>query len=160
MRSEQGEATMLESKTFRVCLAATLICVLACCKTLGAQEKQRSIAPTTEYRIQVGDIIKLDVWKEPEITRTIPVDQKGYIHLPLIHDVKAAGLTAMELAGLLRNKLVDKIPNPQVTITITEIKNSSVPSLQPLRTIEPLISPTHQLRDVPSPELLQSHHVA
>jgi protein involved in polysaccharide export with SLBB domain len=104
---------MLECKTLSVCLAATLLMCVSCfSQTLSAQEKQHSIAsPITEYRIHAGDVIKLDVWKEPEISRPVPVDRKGYIHLPLIHDVKAAGLTAMELAGLLRRKLEGKIPN-------------------------------------------------
>jgi protein involved in polysaccharide export with SLBB domain len=153
---------MLESKTFRVCFAATLlICVLPCSQTLSAQEKQHSMVPTPEYRIRAGDVTKLDVWKQPEITRTVPVDRKGNIHLPLVHGVKAAGLTAMELAGLVRHKLEGKISNPQVTVTITEISNpSALPS--PLQTpgVRPLIPPSHQLQDVPSPELLQNCCVA
>jgi hypothetical protein len=71
---EQGEIAMLECKTFSICLATTLLMfLLPYSEPMRAQEKQHSITPpTTEYRIQVGDIIKLDVWKEPKITRTIP----------------------------------------------------------------------------------------
>jgi protein involved in polysaccharide export with SLBB domain len=123
--------------------------LLPCSEPSRAQEKQHSITPpTTEYRIQVGDIIKLDVWKEPEITRTIPVDRKGYIHLPLLHDVKAAGLTAMELAGSIRNKLDGKIPNPQVTVTIIEFRNPYTvpPQLEPKTPVHPQESPSPDLR--------------
>jgi hypothetical protein len=140
---------VLESKTLLICLIATLLCILSCSPTWSAQEKQHSVAqPTTEYRIQVGDVIKLDVWKEPEITRTIPVDRKGYIHLPLIYEVKAAGLTAMELAGLLRNKLEGKIPNPQVTVTITEFRNPPAVPFQLLPKV-----PVHPQESSPSPDL-------
>ena len=141
---------MLESKPAQVWFVATfLLCVLPCCQTLSAQEKQPSSKPpATEYRIQVGDVVKLDVWKHPEITRTIPVDQKGYIHLPLIDDVKAAGLTAMELAGLLRNKLKGEVPNPQVTVTITEFRN---PPAIPFQLLPKM--PVHPQESSPSPDL-------
>jgi hypothetical protein len=154
---------MLESQAFRVWFAATLLtCALSCGRALSAQEKQHSIAPESQYRIHIGDVIKVDVWKEPEIARTVPVDRKGNIHLPGIHDVKAAGLTVMELAGLIRHKLEGILTNPQVTVTITEISNPSAlpPQLLQAPGVRPLIPPSHQLRDVPSPELLQHCCVA
>jgi protein involved in polysaccharide export with SLBB domain len=117
---------MLEAKTFRVWFGvAVLMCAISRGEALRAQEKPHSIASATEYHIHAGDVVKLDVWKHPEITRTVPVDRKGNLHLPLIHDVKAAGLTAMELAGVIRQKLEGIIPNPQVTVIITEISDPS-----------------------------------
>jgi polysaccharide biosynthesis/export protein len=121
---------MLKAKTFRVWFGvAVLMCAVSCGEALRAQEKLHSVASATEYRIHAGDVVRLDVWKHPEITRTVPVDRKGNLHLPLIDDVKASGLTAMELAGLIRQKLEGIIPNPQVTVTITEINDP--PSLPP-----------------------------
>lgn len=135
---------MLESKTFRVCFgAALLMCAFSYGQALSGQEKPQSVGTAPEYRIHAGDVIKLDVWKQPEITRTLPVDREGNIHLSLIHDVKAAGLTVTELATLIRHKLEAKISNPQVTVTITEIGDPSAVPQKP-----------HQFRDVPSPEHL------
>jgi hypothetical protein len=76
------------------------------------------------------------------------------INLPVIHDVKAAGLTAMELASLIRQKLEGKILNPQVTVTITEISN---PSALPLQAAPK--APVHPDQS-PSPDLRQSCCVA
>jgi polysaccharide export outer membrane protein len=143
---------MLESKTHSVCLAASLLmCLLSCSQTSRAQDEQHSNPPpTTEYRIQIADVIKVDVLKEPEITRTVPVDQKGNIHLPLIPEVKAAGLTALQLASLVREKLLSELPTPQVTITVIEMNSPSAPSVELVRRVlRPINPPSYQLRDVP-----------
>jgi len=141
---------MLESRTLRVWFAATLLaCAISHDAALSAQEKPPvSAAATCEYRIHPGDVIKLDVWKQPEITRTVPVDPKGNINLPLIHNVKAAGLTAMELAGLIRQKLVGKIPNPQISVTVAPMNNPSAlpPQAAPKAPVHPYRSPSPDLR--------------
>lgn len=79
-----------------------------------------------EYRIGPQDVLQIDVWKEPEITRTIPVRPDGKISLPLLNDVQAAGLTAMQLAGVLREGLTKFLMNPQVTVTVTMINSRRV----------------------------------
>jgi polysaccharide export outer membrane protein len=88
-----------------------------------------SVAPVpadAEYRIGAQDTVQIDVWKEPEITRTIPVRPDGKISLPLLNDVQAAGLTAMQLAGTIREGLTKFITNPQVTVTVTAINSRRV----------------------------------
>lgn len=79
-----------------------------------------------EYRIGPQDVLQIDVWKEPEITRTIPVRPDGKISLPLLHDVQAAGLTAMQLAVNIRDGLTKYLNNPQVTVTVTQINSRRV----------------------------------
>jgi polysaccharide biosynthesis/export protein len=78
------------------------------------------------YKIGPQDIVQIDVWKEPEITRTIPVRPDGKISLPLLNDVQAAGLTAMELANSIRGGLTKYLTNPQVTVTVTQINSLRV----------------------------------
>jgi hypothetical protein len=146
---------MLEAKTFRVWFGVTvLMCAVSCGEALRAQEKPHTVESATGYRVHAGDVVKLDVWKHPEITRTVPVDRKGNLHLPLINDVKAGGLTAMELAGLIRQKLEGIIPSPQVTVTIIEIRDPS--SLPP--ELVPQI-PLHRQAPL-SPDLKQKCCVA
>jgi polysaccharide export outer membrane protein len=85
--------------------------------------------PTTaeeDYRIGAQDVVQIDVWKEPEITRIIPVRPDGRISLPLLNDVQAAGLTAMQLAGNIREGLTKYLNNPQVTVTVTQINSRRV----------------------------------
>jgi len=79
-----------------------------------------------DYKIGPQDVVRIDVWKEPEISRTIPVRPDGKISLPLLNDVPAAGLTAMELANSLREGLSKYLNNPQVTVTVTEINSRRV----------------------------------
>jgi polysaccharide export outer membrane protein len=88
-----------------------------------------AVTPATtdqEYRIGPQDVVQIDVWKEPEITRTIPVRPDGKISLPLLNDVQAAGLTAMQLAGSIREGLTKYLNNPQVTVTVTQINSRRV----------------------------------
>jgi len=78
------------------------------------------------YKIGPQDLLKIDVWKEEQLTRTVPVRPDGKITLPLLNDVQAAGLTPMELAGIISDQLKKYINNPQVTVSVTEINSRRV----------------------------------
>ena len=78
------------------------------------------------YKIGAQDLIRVDVWREDQLTRTVPVRPDGKITLPLLNDVQAAGLTPMELAGNLRDELKKFITNPQVTVSVTEINSRRI----------------------------------
>ena len=87
-----------------------------------------SAAATTDasYKIGPQDVLRIDVWKETEISRSVPVRPDGKISLPLLNDVQAAGFTAMELANAITEGLKKFINNPQVTVTVTEINSRRV----------------------------------
>ncbi len=121
---------MLESKTVRVWLGATLLlCAISYRQALSAQEVQHSIAKALDtYRIGVGDRIQVDIWQHPELTNTVVVDGSGNITLPSVHEVKVSGLPATDVASLVRYKLERKIPNPQVAITVVRVSNRDSPS--------------------------------
>jgi len=78
------------------------------------------------YKIGAQDVLKIDVWKEEQLTRTVPVRPDGKITLPLLNDVQAAGLTPMELAGVISEQLKKYINGPQVTVSVTEINSRRV----------------------------------
>jgi len=78
------------------------------------------------YKIGPQDVLRIDVWKEEDISRTVPVRPDGKISLPLLNDVQAAGLTSMELAATIREGLTKYITNPQVTVTVSEINSRRV----------------------------------
>src|SRR5271169_1334883 len=109
-----------------------------CAAVIGAQEPA-TVAPSAtksaatpqsvldaDYKIGPQDVLRVDVWKEPDITRTIPVRPDGKISLPLLNDVQAAGLTSMQLAGVIREGLTKYITSPQVTVTVSEINSRRV----------------------------------
>jgi polysaccharide biosynthesis/export protein len=92
----------------------------------GTSAPQVSAAQDAEYKIGAQDVLRIDVWKEPEISRTAPVRPDGRISLPLVNDVQAAGLTAAQLAAVIADGLRKYITNPQVTVGVTEINSRRV----------------------------------
>lgn len=85
-----------------------------------------TVAEDPVYKIGPQDVLRIDVWREDQLTRTIPVRPDGRITLPLLNDVQAAGLTPMELARVIREDLKKYISNPQVTVSVTEINSRRV----------------------------------
>ena len=79
-----------------------------------------------EYKIGPQDVLQIDVWKEAELTRKVPVRPDGKISLPLLNDVQAAGLTPAQLSSVLTEGLKKFINSPQVTVTVSEINSRRV----------------------------------
>ncbi len=71
------------------------------------------------YVIGVDDTLLVSVWKEPDLTTTVPVRADGMISVPLLDDVQAAGLTPMELAALIKERLKKYVADPRVTVVVT-----------------------------------------
>ncbi len=84
-------------------------------------------APTVnapgDYRIGVNDVVDISVWKEPELSRTVPVRPDGKISLPLIGELVAEGKTAVELDDLITNKLKEFLARPGVTVIVQQINS-------------------------------------
>src|SRR4029077_8015867 len=78
------------------------------------------------YSIGPEDILTIDVWKEPEISRTVPVRRDGKISLPLLNDVQAAGLTPTQLSAEIEGKLHESIIKPQVTVIVTQMSSQRI----------------------------------
>jgi polysaccharide export outer membrane protein len=79
-----------------------------------------------EFVIGPDDVLIISVWKEPDITRTIPVRPDGKITLPLINDVQASGLTPMQLGLSITEKLRKFINEPQVTVIVQTINSRRI----------------------------------
>jgi polysaccharide export outer membrane protein len=78
------------------------------------------------YKIGPQDMLRIDVWKEPDISRIVPVRPDGKITLPLVNDVQASGLTTTQLAAKIAEGLKKYITSPQVTVGVTEINSRRV----------------------------------
>jgi polysaccharide export outer membrane protein len=93
----------------------------------GSSASQSQAAENdAEYKIGPQDVLRVDVWKEADISRAVPVRPDGKISLPLLNDVQAAGLTAMQLAGVISDGLKKFLNNPQVTVSVSEINSRRV----------------------------------
>ena len=94
---------------------------------LSKKEPQAEVAVDgDQYMIGPEDVLYIHVWKEDALTRTIPVRMDGRISLPLIQEVKAAGLTPLQLKEVLMRKLKEFIENPIVSVTVTEANSCKV----------------------------------
>ena len=91
-------------------------------------DASKPVAATTdpEYVIGAEDVLNISVWKEPEVTRTVPVRPDGKISLPLINDIQAAGLTPAQLTALIMEKLNKYFTDPQVTVIVTAINSRRI----------------------------------
>src|SRR3984957_12906080 len=90
--------------------------------------KPAVIAATTDPAYVIGpeDVLDINVWKEPDMTRVVPVRPDGKISLPLINDVQAAGSTPQQLASAVTDKLRKFLTEPQVTVIVTQINSQRV----------------------------------
>ena len=91
-----------------------------------ATTKQPKLTPNDIYIIGADDVLHISVWKEPELTTTLPVRSDGQISLPLVNDVQAAGLTPMQLAASLTDKLRRFIDGPRVTVAVAQMNHQRV----------------------------------
>ncbi len=66
------------------------------------------------------------MWKNDALSRSVPVRPDGKISLPLLNDVQAAGLTALELRDVLTRKLAEYMPAPEVSVIVADIRSFKV----------------------------------
>ena len=79
-----------------------------------------------DYTIGADDTLKISVWKEPEMSVNLPVRPDGKISMPLLDDMQAAGMTPMQLAGSIREKLKKYIADPRVTVVVTAMNSQRI----------------------------------
>ncbi len=87
---------------------------------------QPSSVDNSTYIIGREDALRVSVWKEPELSATLPVRPDGMISLPLLNDVQAAGLTPMQLAASITDKLKRYVADPRVTVVVTAMNSQRV----------------------------------
>ncbi|HEV2245962.1 MAG TPA: polysaccharide biosynthesis/export family protein [Terriglobia bacterium] len=92
----------------------------------GQAAGQTAATQDPNYKIGPQDVLDINVWKEPELTRAVPVRPDGKISLPLLSDVQAAGLTPTQLAAKLTTDLMKFVTNPQVTVIVAQINSQRV----------------------------------
>jgi polysaccharide export outer membrane protein len=79
-----------------------------------------------DYRLGVSDILRIDVWRNPELSIEIPVRPDGKISVPLLDDVQAEGLTPTELKEILTRELAEFITAPNVTVIVIQMNSRFV----------------------------------
>jgi polysaccharide export outer membrane protein len=75
------------------------------------------------YIIGAEDVISIYVWKEPDMSKSVPVRPDGMISLPLIGEIKAVGYTPVQLQGVLADAMKKYVSDPQVTVVVEKISS-------------------------------------
>jgi len=92
----------------------------------SAAEVHKAATEDPNYVIGPEDVLDISVWKEPDLTRSVPVRPDGKISLPLLNDVQAAGLTPMKLGEEITTGLKKFVTDPQVTVIVSAINSQRV----------------------------------
>jgi polysaccharide export outer membrane protein len=94
----------------------------------AASQQPKALAATEDstYVIGAEDVLDVNVWKEPDVSRSVPVRPDGKISLPLLNDVQAAGLTPMQLQAAITDGLKKFITGPQVTVVVMQINSRRI----------------------------------
>ena len=120
---------MKHTFTFSVALfAACLAAAPLAARDKDADKKQKAEAPAVndEYRVGPGDKLRIEVYKDPQLSQSVQVRPDGKITLPLIGDMEATGHTPIELRDTITKSLKDYINNPTVTVIVVEAIASHV----------------------------------
>ena len=96
--------------------------------SLMARASEASVpreVPVTNSNFVIGneDVLAISVWKEPELSRVIPVRTDGKISIPLIGELQASGKTPKQLQAEITGGLQSFISEPEVTVIVQEIKS-------------------------------------
>jgi polysaccharide export outer membrane protein len=89
-------------------------------KTLAQHQQNNPAAFKNDasYVIGPGDVLSIDVWKEPALSKQVTIRLDGKTSLPLVNDVTAAGLTCAELRQQLIEKYKDYVDVPEISVTV------------------------------------------
>jgi polysaccharide export outer membrane protein len=87
---------------------------------------QDSDTTTSDYVIGADDMLRISVWKEPDLSETLPVRPDGKISMPLLNDVPASGLTPLQLKDSITEKLKKYIADPRVTVVVTAMNSRRI----------------------------------
>jgi polysaccharide biosynthesis/export protein len=92
----------------------------------NANNDPRADGAAAPFQIGPEDILDISVWKNPELSRTVPVRPDGKVSLPLVNDIQAAGLTPATLREQVTERLAEFIPAPEVSVMVREVHSRKV----------------------------------
>ena len=122
-----SSALRLQAQTKAAVTPATPLSTPDAVRTASGQSAMASGATVSdEFVIGPGDLLAINVWKETEISKVVPVRSDGRISLPLIGEIQASGLTPKQLEAEVTKRLKDYVADPSVTVVVQEIHSQKV----------------------------------
>jgi polysaccharide export outer membrane protein len=121
LRCVQGMNAMMTKLTKHLVAAGAAACmlILAGCATPPPASTAAMAPINPDYLIGPGDGVNIIVWRNPEVSMTVPVRPDGKITTPLVEDLPAAGKTSTQLARDIEGALAKFIQQPVVTVIVT-----------------------------------------
>ncbi|MGY6519638.1 MAG: XrtA/PEP-CTERM system exopolysaccharide export protein [Lysobacteraceae bacterium] len=113
----------MNNRLFRALAALCLLAIVSAPAALARSDAARDGAFVEEYRIGVDDLLQVAVWRNPELSVTVPVRPDGRISVPLLGDVEAGGRTAEAVARDIELRLADYVRDPKVAVILTELRS-------------------------------------
>jgi polysaccharide biosynthesis/export protein len=114
-------------------LAAALALAACTLSPVAAKEKDadkkappQAPALNDEYRLGPGDKLRIEVYKDPQLSQSVQVRPDGKITLPLIGDIEATGHTPIEMRDTITRQLKEYVTNPTVTVIVVEALASKI----------------------------------
>jgi polysaccharide biosynthesis/export protein len=92
----------------------------------GEAQPARGMGGYSQFTIGVADVLRVNVWKNPDLSQTVTVDPDGFVSLPLLGNVKVGGLSTDQLSKQLTARYASYVVTPQVTVSVMEIRSRAV----------------------------------
>lgn len=138
-------------RIFSAALATVMVVGLVACGSRGIAPGIEQAAPSSggggaivseanspDYRLGPGDTINIFVWKNEQLSATVPIRPDGRFSTPLIEDMQASGKTPTELARDIENKLRVYVQDPIVTVIVNSV---GAQNRQHIRVLGQVVSP-------------------
>ena len=94
---------------------------------LPGQEGDQNAPPSvSEFRIGPGDVLRISVWRNTDLSVDVPVRPDGMISFPLVDDIRAEGYTSLELRDIITERLKEYVTVLDVTVVVVEINSYKV----------------------------------
>lgn len=107
-------------------IALLLALLVGCTSPASAPPPEEDLGPqfTERYRLGPGDAISISVWRNPELSVSVPVRPDGHVSAPLIGDVDVGGKTPEAVAETIRERLGEFVQDPQVSVIVTGVASA------------------------------------
>jgi polysaccharide export outer membrane protein len=106
--------------------AAVLMAQPAAANAADKKAQVESPMVNTEYRLGPGDKLRIEVYKDPQLSQSVQIRPDGKITLPLVGDIAATGKTSLELRDAITASLKEYVTSPVVTVIVVEAVASQV----------------------------------
>ena len=110
----------------QIALMAMIVFVVGCAGTGALPPPEPAAGEREAYVIGIPDLLRVVVWRNPELSVEVPVRRDGKISVPLVDDVQAEGLTPEELKEVLTEALAEFVSAPDVTVIVQQINSHTV----------------------------------